>query len=79
MVIRIGFTALALVRQRGERRGMDKEMYENIIGYRLAVTMAKTMLSQGVITIEEFNLIETKMCEKYRINLSSIFRDNGSK
>ena len=58
---------------------MEKEMYDNLVGYRLAMTMAKSMLSQGVITVDEFIKIETKLCEKYCINLSSIFRDNGSK
>ena len=79
MAIRIEFIALVLVLQRDERRGMGKEMYENVMGYRLAMSMAKEMLSRGIISEEEFVKIETKMCEKYCINLSSIFRYNGSK
>ena len=79
MAIRIEFIALVLVRQRDERRGMEKEMYENVMGYRLAMSMANMMLSRGIISEEEFAKIETKMCDKYCINLSSIFRYLGSK
>ena len=58
---------------------MEKEMCENVVAYRLAMTMANEMLSRGIISEEEFAKIETKMCEKYCINLSSFFRYNGSK
>ena len=34
------------------------------------------MYSKGIITAEEYEIIETKMCEKFGINSCSIFRDN---
>ena len=52
---------------------------ERKLDNRYCCMTSKSMLSQGVITVDEFIKIETKMCEKYCINLSSIFRDNGSK
>ena len=58
---------------------MEKDNYDNLVSYKLAMSMAKTMLSQGVISEEEYVKIETKMCEKYCINLSSFFREKGSK
>ena len=58
---------------------MEQKKYEDLVGYRMAMSMAKNMLSQGVITQDEFVKIELKMCDKYCINLSSIFRYLGSK
>lgn len=58
---------------------MEKKDYENLMNYRVAMAMVEGMLSQGIITEEEFDKVEAKMCEKYCINISSIFRLCGSK
>ena len=50
------------------------ENQENILRYTLAVTMAESMLEKGIISKDDYNKIEQKFCEKYCINLSSIFR-----
>lgn len=47
---------------------------ENILRYTLAVSMAESMLEKGIISKEEYGQVELKFCEKYCINLSSIFR-----
>ena len=68
-----------LVRQKGEGRGMEKEMYKSYTDYSLTMNMVKEMLARGIISEEDYAKIETKICEKYRINLSSFFRYKGSK
>lgn len=52
------------------------ENQENVLRYTLAVTMAESMLEKGIISKEEYGKIELKLCKKYCINLSSIFRKN---
>ncbi|MBQ7293150.1 MAG: hypothetical protein IJW79_05355 [Clostridia bacterium] len=51
------------------------ENYQNILMYKLAMSMADDMLKRGIITPEEHGLIEQKMCEKFSINSSSIYRN----
>ena len=54
--------------------GEKMENRENVLGYTLAVMMAEELLNKGIISKEEYGKIELKYCEKYCINLSSIFR-----
>lgn len=56
-------------------RMIDKQ-YSSFISYKSAIAQAKLMYSKGIITAEENEIIETKMCEKFGINSCSIFRDN---
>lgn len=58
-----------------EVRMIDKQ-YSSFISYKSAIAQAKLMYSKGIITAEENEIIETKMCEKFGINSCSIFRDN---
>lgn len=50
------------------------ENYQNIIMYKLAMHMAEDMKNRGIITEEEYVTIEQKMCEKFSINSTSIYR-----
>lgn len=75
----IGFIAHGNVMQRRGEMKMEKQNYDNLLNYKLAMSIAKDMLSQGILTEEEYGQIERKMCEKYCINLSSIFRISLSK
>ena len=34
------------------------------------------MLNKGLISADEYGIIETKMCEKFGINSDSLFREN---
>ena len=58
---------------------MEKTEFENLMRYKLAVGMAKSMLEKDIISNEEYLKIEQKMAEKYRINLTSIYRDLSQK
>ena len=61
---------------RKEAVRMIDEQYSSLINYKSAMAQAKLMYSKGIITDEEYEIIETKMCEKFGINSCSIFRDN---
>lgn len=54
---------------------IDKQ-YSSLVSYKSAMALAKTMYIRGIITAEEYGIIETRMCEKFGINSCSIFRDN---
>ena len=45
-----------------------------IIMYKLAMHLAEDMKNRGIITDEEYVTIEQKMCEKFSINSTSIYR-----
>ena len=67
----IGFTAHEnAMRMQGGK--MDN--YQNIIMYKLAMHLAEDMKNRGIITDEEYVTIEQKMCEKFSINSTSIYR-----
>ncbi len=51
------------------------ENYQNILMYKVAMSMADDMLKKGIITPEEHRKIEQKMCEKFSINSTSIYRN----
>lgn len=62
-----------------EEKMLSDEEYENVVGYKLAMGMADEMLERGIISIDEHEKIDQKMCEKYCINFRSIFRNIGRK
>ena len=55
---------------------MDRGCYERLEGYFSAMVQAKQMLSKGLISADEYNIIDTIMAEKYGIPSCSLFRDN---
>ena len=57
-------------------RLMDKEFFNALFGYKTAMVQAKAMLNKGLVTADEYVIIETKMCEKFGINSDSLFREN---
>lgn len=54
---------------------MDSKTFDALLGYKSAMAQARAMREQGLITAEEFTIIETKMCEIYGINFGSLYRD----
>ena len=55
---------------------MDSKTFQTLLGYKSAMVQARIMLSQGLITTEDFAIIETKMCGIFGINFDSLYRDN---
>ena len=56
-------------------QGGKMENYQNILMYKLAMHMADDMKKRGIITDEEYVRIEQKMCEKFSIKSTSIYRN----
>ena len=58
-----------------ERRAiMEAEFRDRLTKYRAAMTLALEMLKQGLISDEEYSIIDTIMTKKYGIISSTIFR-----
>ena len=55
---------------------MDNNYFQALMGYKASMAQAKIMLSKGLITAEEYSVIETKMCGIFGINSDSLFREN---
>jgi len=68
-------TALRLVIGKGVFT-MDNNTFRALMGYKSAMAQARLMRTKGLITAEEFAIIETKMCELFGINFDSLFREN---
>lgn len=51
-------------------------MDQNEINYLNAITQAKSMLSEGIISWDEYLKIEEKMAEKYNLEKTSLYRAN---
>ena len=61
-----------------ERQGiMEKNEYiQQVARYRIAMSMARSMLNRGIITPEEYAKIDTIMAKRAGISLGTIFADN---
>lgn len=55
---------------------MDDEYFRALLGYKTAMAQAKIMLTDGLISADEYRVIETKMCGMFGINSDSLFREN---
>lgn len=53
---------------------MSEDMFRRISAYRAAMSVARSMLRQGVITQEDYRKIDTIMAQKHGVSLDSIFR-----
>lgn len=51
-------------------------MKQNEIDYLNAITQAKSMLSKGLISWEEYLKIEDRMVKKYNLEKTSLYRAN---
>lgn len=50
------------------------KLQEKIEAYRLAMSLAKSMLNKGIITQENYDKIDKIMTKKYGLSSSTIFR-----
>jgi hypothetical protein len=55
---------------------MDKEFYTRLEGYRSSMVQAKHMLFKGLVSADEYAIIDTMMAKKYGLPSCSLFRDN---
>lgn len=54
---------------------MTAELFDRVRAYKEAVSMARSMLAEGLISNKEFRLLEGKLAKKYGLNPRSIFRE----
>jgi hypothetical protein len=54
---------------------MSKEQMKQEKLYQITMSIAKKMLDDGLITKEEYTIIDTKMQEKYQPTLGTLFAD----
>lgn len=52
---------------------MTKEQFEVEKLYQSSLAIARTMLKNGLVTEEDFNLIEASLREKYQPKLGTLF------
>ena len=55
---------------------MSEELFAGILAYKSAMAQARLMLSKGLITKDEYAIIDTMMAEKYGLCSCSLFREN---
>lgn len=56
---------------------MTKEQYERERRYRVAVSVAVTMLKQGLICEDEYRIINERMIDKYKPLFGGLVRGLG--
>ena len=52
---------------------VDRAFFDNVMNYRLAVSMAESMASKGIISWEECRKLRTIIANKFRLSSCSIF------
>jgi hypothetical protein len=55
---------------------MDKNYFNQLLGYKSAMAQARCMLAAGIIAPEEYAKIDTIIAKKYGISSCSIYREN---
>ena len=56
---------------------MDDEQFEREKLYQATMNMFRAMLEKGIITEEQYNVVDTNMLQKYRPLLGSLFSENA--
>ena len=64
----------ALMPTEERRATMEAEFRDRLTKYRAAMTLAQEMLKQGLISDEEYSIIDTIMTKKYGLSSSTIFQ-----
>ena len=52
---------------------VDRAFFDNLMNYRLAVSMAESIASQGIISQEEYDKLRTIIANKFALSSCSIF------
>ena len=77
MAKRSEFIAQGYVMQPPERLRVSlmDDYLQRIVRYRIAMSMAKSMLNKGIITKEEYAKIDTIMTKNAELSLDTIFSE----
>ena len=57
------------------RVNLMDDYLQSIVRYRIAMSMAKSMLNKGIITEEEYAKIDTIMTKNAELSLDTIFSE----
>lgn len=55
------------------------EMYQRLTAYQTAMSLARNMLRQGIISEDDYRKIDTIIAKKYGVSSCSIFRFESPK
>ena len=55
---------------------MSDSVFNAELQYQIAVSIAKELLSQGLLTKEEFAVIDTKLKNDFKPTLGTLFSEN---
>lgn len=66
--------AISQTASEGSVAVMNDAYRERLEQYLAAMLQAKQMLSMGILTLEDYAMIDTIMVEKYRISSCSLYR-----
>ena len=50
------------------------ELYQRLTAYQTAMTLARNMLRQGIISEDDYRKIDTIIAKKHEVSSCSIFR-----
>lgn len=53
---------------------MCQDINQRLISYGMAMSLAKELISRGIITEEEYSKIDKIMTQKYGVSSSTIFQ-----
>lgn len=67
----------AMLKTASEVAAMNKEEFRNEKVYQATMTVAKSLLEKGLISREQYGLIDTKMTEKYQPIFGGLFSGKG--
>ena len=56
---------------------MYEKQARQLLQYRMAMSMARELVNRGIISEEEYAIIDTKMLEKYQPLLGTLFATDG--
>jgi len=56
---------------------MNDEQFQRETAYQATMNMFQAMLKKGLITAEQYAIIDTNMLQKYRPLLGTLFSENA--
>lgn len=59
-----------------EKDTENNAYWDQVIAYRMSMTIVKELLEKGIISKEDHKVISKKLAEKYGLDNDSIFEDD---
>ena len=55
---------------------MTEKQFKDEVTYEVTMSIFRNLYKNGIITAEEYAIIDTNMCKRYGVDLDSLYRDN---